>query len=145
MKKILLAAITLFCITQVSITQSYSYSYNNAGNRLKREYTEITIMPKSTDSGSEEKAEPVKDTWSGMEVTISPNPTSGNFNILIEGGERRARFTYSLYNSKGSKLLSGILLHGSEQAMDIKSRPSGVYFLEIGEGQDRKIFKILKK
>jgi hypothetical protein len=58
-----------------------------------------------------------------QKIKISPNPVNSNSTLHISNGEN-----YFLYNVHGNLLENGII---ENNTLDLKNRPSGVYFLQI--------------
>ncbi|MCG8701701.1 MAG: M6 family metalloprotease domain-containing protein, partial [Bacteroidales bacterium] len=66
------------------------------------------------------------------DVTINPNPVSGN-TLLLECADTRAT-QYSIYNIYGAKVVDG-QLNAQRNELDIANLAQGVYILKVNDGQ----------
>ena len=76
------------------------------------------------------------------DVTVYPNPVSILLNIKVS--EVHTGATLELYNSLGMKVLSQTLKSTSE-VMYLDRLPTGMYFLNIKNGNETTVKKIIKK
>lgn len=70
------------------------------------------------------------------EITVFPNPTTGQLNIQgLKGGER-----LSLYNTHGEMLFSG------ERLVEpiLGNQPPGLYFLKVSDGTKELVHKVIR-
>jgi membrane-associated protease RseP (regulator of RpoE activity) len=80
-------------------------------------------------------------------MEFKPNPTKGRFDLkldLIKKGET----TISLYDVQGRKIFEEIIKNLDsvyEQSFDIRSEPSGIYFLNVRQGAQSMTKKIIKE
>ena len=74
-------------------------------------------------------------------ISISPNPSTGVFNIDLKGIENTLEIT--VINSHG-QLVYKTEINGSQQ-LDLSSQPNGVYFIRLVNSTMVKIVKIVKR
>jgi hypothetical protein len=73
-------------------------------------------------------------------VIIYPNPGDGRITVKNESAYTTASY-YSVINSTGIVVMSGMLGNGSEASLDISGNPPGLYFIVIRTGQAIRSFK----
>jgi Secretion system C-terminal sorting domain len=76
-------------------------------------------------------------------VTLSPNPGQGMFAIKISGDACCARV--SVYSSAGTLVHARQLVQGQRCEIDATHLPSGIYMVEVTEGQNRWVGKWMKE
>ncbi len=131
----LIAAVPFIAFSQGKV----KYSYDNAGNRVKRE---IVVNTKSVldDSVSEYYSEMLSE----KDIRIYPNPTRGHLKVEITGWDNVDQCQLRLYNSVGQQVLS-TWAGSSYIELDISSRPDGLYILHITLNGEETSWKIIKK
>ncbi|WP_080903839.1 hypothetical protein [Parabacteroides sp. Marseille-P3160] len=80
------------------------YSYDNAGNRIKRK---IIVSTKSAPESSTEP-EYYSEILSEKEFRIYPNPTTGYLKVEVNGWEETDKGTITLYTLSGQQILRGL-------------------------------------
>lgn len=108
------------------------FDYDGAGNRIKRYYDCKDITGGTGNLGGNPNARIVKGAPGPQgsptgEVTVSPNPTTGNFRIQLSEDKRTH---FHLYDSKGAIISSGYI-EGQSYSGDITALTSGVYVLVV--------------
>ncbi len=78
--------------------------------------------------------------WS--ELSLYPNPTSGNFSIKLEGGHQFA--TITLTDIFGKHIRSKVYNKSQMLNLNIKE-PSGVYILIIEYGENKDVVRLIKE
>ncbi len=72
----------------------------------------------------------VKDAMGGMSVAVYPNPTSGSFNVKLNGYQKEA--TVVLYNLAGQLIATDkVSADGKAKNIDIKGLAAGTYMLKV--------------
>lgn len=132
---LLLAVVPLWGFSQSKIR----YSYDNAGNRIKRE---IVVDTKSVLDDS--TPEYFSEMLSEKNIRIYPNPTHGHLKIEILSWDNADRCFFRLYNSVGQQVLS-IRASSSNTELDISYYPDGLYILHIALNEKKTAWKIIKK
>ncbi|MET0636681.1 MAG: T9SS type A sorting domain-containing protein [Chitinophagaceae bacterium] len=81
------------------------------------------------------------------QLTVYPNPVTGNTIHLQMYGQERGRYQVSLYNQAGTRMMTKVIQHDAGNtavAIPLNSILKGFYYLEVaGPGKDRTILKIL--
>lgn len=80
---------------------------------------------------------------SDMEITIFPNPTSGNVNIRVIEDENNTPALLSIYDLTGTKLLQKNLLPGEHQIDVSKIGANGVYLFQLTQKDNISIQRII--
>lgn len=132
---LLIAAVPLIAFSQSKL----HYSYDNAGNRVKRE---IVVRTKSLPDGSD--PEYYSEMLSDKDIRIYPNPTEGHLKVEIAGWETADQGSLQLYNAVGQLVLNQ-RVGSSFTELDISSRGNGLYILHITLNGKETSWKIIKK
>jgi hypothetical protein len=150
-----LCALLSFCAISSAqdSTPSIYYIYDNAGNRTGR----IIIEEESSgnkiarrdnsDNGEDDNSNVDLDSATtdirvSREVKIYPNPTANLLHIKIMDDNISA-LHYIFYGNNGVKLLSGDL--NNETILQISGYSCGVYYLNIFNGAENRVWKIIKR
>lgn len=140
MKKYLLLHILLCCIGNLYGQNKIRYSYDNAGNRTKREIV-LTRNEVMEDAGS---VEPFSDMISEHEIQIYPNPTGGDLNISISNVSYDNQISVALYDMNG-KLIRKENTATERVNINISDAPNGIYIMQIMIDEKVTTWKIIKK
>ncbi|NPD82006.1 T9SS type A sorting domain-containing protein [Prevotella sp. PINT] len=122
-----------------SFSQSLSFSYDNAGNRVKRE---ITMAAKALPKKS--NATYFSEMLSEKNIRIYPNPTKGLLKVEIIGYDSSDKCNLSIFGTSGQFILSTSLT-SSIGNLDISSCPDGICLLHISLNGKESTWKIIKK
>lgn len=115
------------------------FSYDSAGNRVKRE---IVIEKKSAPSN--DGADCFSDMLSEKEIKIYPNPTEGLLKVEISGYEDLDDCRFSIYNMSGQQIWTSYVRSPLTE-VDITSRPNGMYIFLIALNGEESTWKIIKR
>lgn len=142
MKIILLIS---FAITTHYVYSQSCFTYDNAGNRIKRQVCAPASSPselvqwKNTllnidaiYSSSPFETEDISS------LIVFPNPSSGTFRFVEQ--EKLLGKTLVLYNNVGQEIKSILI---SDQDIDLTEMSSGIYFLLLRSNNKQKISKII--
>ncbi|MDE5701545.1 T9SS type A sorting domain-containing protein [uncultured Bacteroides sp.] len=140
MKKYLLLPILFCCIGNLYGQNKIRYSYDNAGNRTKREIV-LTRNEAMEDAGS---VEPFSDMISEHEIQIYPNPTEGDLNISISNVSYDNQISITLYDMNG-KLIRKENTATERVNINISDAPNGIYIMQIMIDEKVTTWKIVKK
>lgn len=132
---LLLAAVPFIAFSQSKVR----YSYDNAGNRVKREIV-VNTKSVSDDSTPEYYSEMLAE----KDIRIYPNPTRGHLKVEVVGWDSADQCLLRLYNSAGQQVLS-TRAGSSYTELDISSRSNGLYILHITLNGKETAWKIIKK
>ncbi len=131
----------LICVMPyMASAQSVRYSYDNAGNRIKREI----VMKVRSSYEEAATTECFSEMLSEKDIRIYPNPTEGRLKIEIAGYENSDRCIFRIFNTSGQQILS---THATSPwtELDISSRKNGIYILYISLNNKETTWKIIKK
>ncbi len=65
-------------------------------------------------------------------ITIYPNPTSGQFTITVESEKLKVESnTVEIYNMLGQKVYTESSIHGPQSTINISDQPNGIYLIRI--------------
>jgi hypothetical protein len=91
--------------------------------------------PLPEDTVIHEKKEPT--------VTVYPNPMTNELRINAENNYELKGKNCTLFSIQGKKVY-GQILTGQKVQINIAFLPAGVYILQLGDGREKKIFKLIK-
>lgn len=123
------------------LCQNIKYSYDNAGNRVKRE---IVLPQRNMPDGHVKAKVPVSEMLGNKNIRIYPNPTSGVLKIEVAGFEDSDKGNLSIFNLSGQQLLNSDIISTFTE-LDISSSQKGVYILLINLNGESTTWKIIKE
>lgn len=112
---------------------SVVFSYDSNGNRISRSL----IFQKVESPGM--KGPAIQE----ISCELFPNPTPGEFTLLIHGDEQKAKKA-TLVNSLGV-IISERVLESRQTSFDLSGQPDGVYLLEVDGADGHQTWKIIKQ
>lgn len=138
----------LFYLTLLPIVSSaqdrIGYSYDAAGNRVKREI----VMPAPKAMAKQQTFAADGQTFIDMlrdhTVKIYPNPTEGGLQVSISGLTGTDKCSLEVYTSQGAQVLTENARTGHVD-INISNQPAGVYLLRITINNHSTTWKIIKK
>lgn len=139
MKKLFLSLAIICCIGSTHGGNVIRYTYDNAGNRTKRD-----VLYKTDAVDRKEGTDKIVARFIEHEIQVYPSLTKGILTIDVSNIDGYANGHISIFN------LSGILIKKIEpiaenNTFDISSQPNGVYLLQIKIGDQIKTQKIIKE
>jgi hypothetical protein len=151
MYKLFFILVCAFIINPIK-SQSFSYSYDNAGNRIKRMVIVIpnqsgaSIFDPQTQSLSKaaQTDKKVNDELSGSEITIYPNPTRGEIVIRISPITPEMEGILEVYSLDG-KLILALSQFQEYNLVDLTNVVPGNYILKLSIANKEKSYMIVKK
>jgi YD repeat-containing protein len=138
--------VVLLLTSTLAVAQTtIRFSYDDAGNRTKREILLKKSLEANSDSASisEADTELVTDWLDKMKITIYPNPTRGELTIDIANIPQDADGEITIHNTEGKRLHQLKQLN-STNVLDLSAYSTGIYVVRITTGQkscERKIVK----
>jgi len=129
--------------SQVQGNYGFEYTYDNAGNRIRRMYIELLPSKSATTIQDASDTASIIDSFLNLEFIIRPNPTKGIVQIDIPGSNDIS-MKFSLYSLQGT-LISNIQHSGSSVIIDLSKHSSGIYILVCQINDQRKEWKIIKE
>lgn len=142
-----------FFIFLLSFSQNcpvLSYSYDAAGNRIKRELI-ITLCnyappPPSSLRTIQNTSAPSTDTVtaSKMKVKVYPNPALDKINVEITQTEPREAKTIFLFDLNG-KIIYTKTTSQTQIQINVAGLVTGLYYLNIIQGKNTVTYSVLKK
>ena len=135
----------LLCISLCYLWAAYGqdvirYSYDNAGNRIKREID----LSRASEEKDDKNPESYSDRIEEHEIRIYPNPTKGDLVINISNIDTENQVTVILYNIEG-KLMRRAEVNAGQAFMDIRDEQNGIYLMQINIDENSTIWKIFKE
>jgi hypothetical protein len=125
-----------------TIDGSVSFSVGQLG------YTSISTNDGALDQGVQHSFEMLTARVVDMEfiqqISISPNPNTGAFSILMPD-DSNENISYQLYNNHGKAIRSGTI-QSNQTLVDMSELPASTYFLYVLDptNQLTKLFRVLK-
>jgi hypothetical protein len=140
--KYILLLLMIFFSTVSFAQNKIQFSYDDAGNRIKREI----ILGKSSEVSFDTTSalEPDTDWLDKMKITIYPNPTQGKLTIYITNLTPGAVGEITIQNMEGKCLQQPEPLK-STNLLDLSAFPPGIYILRIRSAQKTCEWKIVKE
>lgn len=74
-------------------------------------------------------------------ITISPNPSSGNFKIIL--GKNFSNYSVEIINLYGTKIFEEICINESIKEINLTFVTSGIYFVRVFDGGNKFIHKVI--
>ena len=139
MKETLIISLMLALSYHVSAQDRVGYTYDAAGNRIKKE-----IVLNSQQAIRRQMADAVSETLSEKTIRIYPNPTKGRLKVDITGYEHSDKCTLLIVNMAGQQVLSSNASSASTE-LNLSSQPNGLYILRIKLNDEESTWKIIKK
>ena len=141
--KNILIPLFMAVVTTTATAQNVIYTYDAAGNRIKREI-EMNRNSSPTRSAQEKQEDVYSEMLSKKQVRIYPNPTSGMLKVEVLNLDEGDNCSLRIFNSAGSQITSTHTTSATA-SLDISSQPDGIYFLRIAIGKEESTWKIIKK
>lgn len=135
MKNAILLFLTVASFTSLSAQCEIIFSYDAAGNRIKREDPCPMLVPGNEDRNTAGLASDFK----MGDLTIIPNPTSGTFQIQAEGVSSNS--TILITDAKGSSITARALYDGF---FDLSAFPAGIYQVLLQDGKEIRVGSVVK-
>lgn len=140
-------ALIIFLLTAGSSAvkaQNVGYTYDAAGNRIKREIVMSRQQAPTRSANASEEEESYSEMLAKKKITIFPNPTSGRLKVEVLGLGDEDKCQLRLFNSAGAQIISEQTATATT-TLDISSRPNGIYILCISINGEDTSWKIIKK
>jgi PKD repeat protein len=75
---------------------------------------------------------------------IYPNPTTGEFNLVLSSANREWPVTVRIYNAYGSLVKEAILNEGKSHRLSLIEQKPGLYIMHIGHGNNTDVEKVIR-
>lgn len=129
----------LSCSLGLSAQTKISYSYDAAGNRVKRE-----IVMSKTQNQAKQTSASFSDMVADRQIKISPNPTKGNLRIEVADGTTVEKGEVEVYSLGGIKITSAPI-YNKVAVVDISQSANGIYILRVSIDGSSTSWKIIKE
>lgn len=140
---LLLLLIFQWLIAISMYSQTVSYTYDQAGNRISRKVITLPPPPQGAKQQFSDSTV-VQDMMGERTITVYPNPTRGALGVEIKGGDTEDALYITLFSGHGVQLYNGIAQPGINP-IDVTAYPKGWYILRVQAGEERKEFKVIKE
>ena len=130
----------LFTAVMFSMTAvgQISYSYDLAGNRVKREIVMSSLAPKNS------LVTGFTEVLAKKNIRIYPNPTKGHLRVEVVGYDSTDKCLLQVFNATGALIINRkATLPFTE--INITNQPNGIYLLLITLNGENTKWKIIKK
>lgn len=114
--------------------QSVEYTYDGAGNRILREPWDPSGGPSGKRNVDSETVVNPEDgeTYPATSFNLFPNPSSGQFAILLSGDFDEKESSLVVFSSVGEAVYRETVTSGNVKIeVDLSSYPSGIYFVQL--------------
>lgn len=139
MRKLIIVSLLLF-IGVSGYSQTLEYTYDKAGNRTSR-----YVLTLGNSSGLTEKSAIITQNLEELEISIYPNPTVGNLQIVIGNGEEDENYTLLLYSVSGDLLIKNELNGRGVHLINMSTFDPGIYILKLQTTSGNVEYKIIKE
>lgn len=129
----------LSCSLEFSAQNKIGFSYDEAGNRVKRE-----IIMCQSQSNAKKRSVSYSDMVSDRQIKISPNPTKGVLHVELLNNKEQVAGNIAVYSLLGAKITSCPIANNRAD-VDISFSASGIYVLRINIGEYSSSWKIIKE
>lgn len=129
----------LSCSLGVSAQAKIGFSYDEAGNRVKRE-----IIMSQSQSKAKKRSASFSDMVSDRQIKIFPNPTKGVLHVELLNNKEQVAGNIAVYSLSGAKITSCPIANNRAD-VDISFSTSGIYVLRINIGESSSSWKIIKE
>jgi len=140
-KRLLAVFTILAAVILQSNSQTISYDYDFAGNRISRK---VVSLPPQQAKQQPTDSVVVEDMLGARNILVYPNPTRGALGVEITGGEWDEDVRLILYSGQGVMLYDANAQQGINP-VDMTAYPKGWYILRVQAGEKRKEFKVIKE
>lgn len=139
----LLSVLSLWISPNIYAQQRIKYTYDESGNRIKKE---IVLSSTRSVPGNMEEEEPAtyEEKLRETQVTIYPNPTKGILKVDISGVDKFENAQISLYDLTG-KLLQQWTSISQSNVIDLAGQTPGMYIMQIAYNGQVSRWKIIKE
>lgn len=137
-----LLMILLVVVSLQVVSQTVSYTYDQAGNRISRKV--ITLPPPPQGAKQHVDSTGIQDMMGELTITVYPNPTRGALGVEINGGDTEIALHLILFSGQGVQLYNSTAQPGINP-IDMTAYPKGWYILRVQAGEERKEFKVIKE
>lgn len=143
MKKIYFC-LSLLLFPLLSTAQSkIAYTYDAAGNRVKREIIMQAPKAKAKRQTINTERQAFSDMLHEHSVKIYPNPTDGFLKVCISGLKGTDKCSLGIYTTQGAQIMTDDMRTDNFD-IDISSQPTGIYLLRITINNSSTTWKIIK-
>lgn len=126
----------LSCSLGLNAQTKIGFSYDVAGNRVKRE-----LVLSRSQSQEAKRSFTYSDMLSDHQIQIVPNANSGKVKVVALDG--KTQFDVMVYNVSGQNVLVLKNVKGQTE-VDLSNQPNGIYVLVLEIGQEKNTWKIMK-
>ena len=156
LKIILIAFLAIVSFNSLAQTIEIAYDYDEAGNRIKREYKVIPVAPvvetesestsdkEATEAGTVATIEVYNDLVATKQFNIYPNPTRGKLRIDMLNYSRNTQGSIQIFDLSG-RLVGQIKNLSSSMELDITNEPAGSYIIAIIVDNEKSEWQIVKQ
>jgi hypothetical protein len=142
-KRPLTIIILLVAVIIQSNSQTISYDYDYAGNRISRKVVPLSPPPQGAKKQPADSIA-VEDILGKRNILVYPNPTRGALGVEINGGDTEEDIRLILFSGQGVQLYNSKAQPGINP-IDMTAYPKGWYILRVQAGEERKEFKVIKE
>lgn len=131
----------LLCISShIGYGQHIRFTYDDAGNRIRREL--VTIQEVNTQDRKMQKF--LTGNNLDSEITINADKSSNLIHINTKDRKLQGEYKIAMYGIAGYMVLESQLSITGYAEVDISQLPKGVYVLVVTNGTESKAWKITK-
>lgn len=118
--------------------QTFHYSYDQSGRRIRRE---VVMAPQN--ARADKTASISEELIDNRKLRIYPNPTCGLLTVEISGYENDDKCEVSIF-SKSGILIKSLQVDSNVTTIDISDQPADMYLMRIVINQSVTTWRIIK-
>ncbi len=141
LKSILLLTGFLLLIPYWSAAQSFSYAYDNAGNRVSR--TIILNQPQAVNKQINDSVY-YQEVLANKAIRLYPNPVKSTLTITLSGYDKNIKGEFFLFDIQG-KTISYNTLKSESFEIDMSGYSTGNYIMRLVINNETTTWKIIKQ
>lgn len=144
--KLIFISFLLIIIANIGMAQDVRYTYDAAGNRIKREAIVIG-NPNMREGGADSTRQFSDNTLSSMSINVSSNPTKGHVDVQIvftNPEHTENTFQVMLVDNQGKTIINR-QENNTNFKINLEGYATGIYYLSVITTTEISQWKIIKE
>lgn len=86
----------------------------------------------------------VEEATNDLAATLFPNPSNGEFTLLVNGTDVE-EYNVRILSISGQLIYQSTIKNGKKQMLDITNQPNGVYFVHLASDKGTSVLRVIKQ